>query len=419
MFVRILALFLAASAATFAQEFRGTVLGRVTDPSGAVVSGAAVSVTNEETNVRVDAKSNADGNFNIPFLLPGKYTVRVEAPGFKAAIRPGIVVQINDRVTLDFSLELGATSDTITVTAETPDAADRHRGHGTGGRARHDRAPADEFDERDEPGRYGARRPRREAAARCRTGRTISSSTAAAASSAATTSPSTAFPTWRRASTGWPSPCRVPMPFRSSRSQPPCSMRRTGAATAASISFTTRGGTNNFHGSAYYFFYDELLNANGWVRNRNGQARSPITQYLFGGTIGGPVVLPKYNGKNRTFFFFNYEKQQTRERFHPLRARAHRTRAQGRLLADPVADEYAAGHVRPLQHRDHRQPDGAPAVPEHHHSAEPAGPHRPGGDEPLREAEPECHAAHRHVQLARPGALQGHRGQLHLCAWTR
>lgn len=81
MFVRILALFLAASAATFAQEFRGTVLGRVTDPSGAVVSGAAVSVTNEETNVRVDAKSNADGNFNIPFLLPARYTVRVEAPG--------------------------------------------------------------------------------------------------------------------------------------------------------------------------------------------------------------------------------------------------------------------------------------------------------------------------------------------------
>ena len=257
MFVRILALFLAASAATFAQEFRGTVLGRVTDPSGAVVPGAAVSVTNEETNVRVDAKSNADGNFNIPFLLPAKYTVRVEAPGFKAAMRPGIVVQINDRVTLDFSLELGATSDTITVTADTPmfQIATADMGQVVE-RDMIERLPMNSMNAMNladmAPGVLAGsgnqvQNGQNDIAINGGSGRergndiTIDGipNVAPRFNGLAVTVPSSdAIQEFKVATTMFDA--------------------QNGRSNGGVISFTTRGGTNNFHGSGYYFFYDEL-----------------------------------------------------------------------------------------------------------------------------------------------------------------
>lgn len=103
-----------------AQEFRGTILGRVTDSSAAIVTNATIHVTNTETQVSVEAKTNDDGNYQAPLLLPGDYQVSVEASGFKRANRTGVHVSVNSRVTLDFELEVGATTDSVTVTAEAP-----------------------------------------------------------------------------------------------------------------------------------------------------------------------------------------------------------------------------------------------------------------------------------------------------------
>ena len=262
----------------------------------------------------VDAKSNADGNFNVPFVLPGKYTVRVAAPGFKAAIRPGIVVQINDRITLDFSLELGATNDTITVTAETPmlQIATADLGQVVE-REMIERLPMNSMNAMNladmAPGVLGGSGSQVQngqndivinGGSGIERGNDITidgiPNVAPRFNGLAVTVPaSDAIQEFKVATTMFDA--------------------QNGRSNGGAISFTTRGGTNNFHGSGYYFFYDEFLNANGWLRNRNGQERSPISQYLFGGTIGGPVMLPKYNGKNRTFFFFNYEKQQTENDF--------------------------------------------------------------------------------------------------------
>jgi len=81
-----------------AQEFRGTILGRVSDPSGALVPGAKVTITNQETNVPVNAETNAEGNYVAPYMIPGTYRVVVAADGFKKWVRENVIGQINARL---------------------------------------------------------------------------------------------------------------------------------------------------------------------------------------------------------------------------------------------------------------------------------------------------------------------------------
>ena len=81
--------------------------GRVTDTQGAVVAGAKISVVNQESHARSESLSGLDGYYNIPFLAPAAYTISIEAAGFKRNVREGVRLSINDRVTVDATLELG------------------------------------------------------------------------------------------------------------------------------------------------------------------------------------------------------------------------------------------------------------------------------------------------------------------------
>ncbi|MBI4875288.1 MAG: carboxypeptidase regulatory-like domain-containing protein [Acidobacteria bacterium] len=103
-----------------AQDARGAILGRVTDPSGAVVAGADVRATNVSTGVAAAARSNEAGNFRMPYLLPGTYTVQVETAGFKKFVREGIQVRVSDAVEVNVSLELGSAAESVEVRADTP-----------------------------------------------------------------------------------------------------------------------------------------------------------------------------------------------------------------------------------------------------------------------------------------------------------
>src|SRR6266536_2988967 len=116
----LLAVTLLCSGAAFAQEFRGTVLGRITDPTGAIIAGASVRVRNVDTNASASTNSNDSGNYQVPFLLPGNYAVQVEHAGFKKLERQGVRVSTNEQITLDFTLEVGASSESVTVTAAAP-----------------------------------------------------------------------------------------------------------------------------------------------------------------------------------------------------------------------------------------------------------------------------------------------------------
>src|SRR5438552_11649022 len=103
-----------------AQEFRATLTGRVVDPSDAHVSGATVTVTNAGTNARFKANTDPQGNYTVALLQPGIYTVRVEAIGFRPALREQLELSVNQTAALNFRLELGTISQTVTVS---PDAA--------------------------------------------------------------------------------------------------------------------------------------------------------------------------------------------------------------------------------------------------------------------------------------------------------
>jgi hypothetical protein len=103
-----------------AQETRATLTGRVTDPTGAVVPNALINVTNIDTGATTTAKSDAAGDYNAPFLLPGAYKVSVELTGFKSYLHTGLVLQTEQTVTENIVLQVGSVDQSVTVSAGTP-----------------------------------------------------------------------------------------------------------------------------------------------------------------------------------------------------------------------------------------------------------------------------------------------------------
>ena len=99
------------------QESRAVISGTVSDPQGAVVPGAKVEVKNVATNVVTAVETNGRGLYSIPPVNPGQYAVTVSAAGFKSTVQPNVELRVADHVTLDFKLELGGTTETVTVTA--------------------------------------------------------------------------------------------------------------------------------------------------------------------------------------------------------------------------------------------------------------------------------------------------------------
>jgi hypothetical protein len=104
---------------------------------------------------------------------------------------------------------------------------------------------------------------------------------------------------------------------------------RTGGGV---LNVTSKSGTNVVHGTLFEFLRNSFLGANGYFNNLAGNPRVAFKMNQFGGSVGGPVMLPKiYNGKNRTFFFFNYEGTRWWRGLH--HHRPHRSRAPGRLFS--------------------------------------------------------------------------------------
>jgi len=111
-------LLILGSVLAHAQILRGTISGRVTDPTGAVIAGARVTATETSTGSVYNAVSNGDGAYTIPFVAPGKYRVNVTVTGFKSYVRDNVVVGANENVAVDTPLEMGQPSQTVTVEAE-------------------------------------------------------------------------------------------------------------------------------------------------------------------------------------------------------------------------------------------------------------------------------------------------------------
>src|SRR5438874_9366897 len=108
----------AAARAAGAQDFRGTILGRVTDPQGAAIPHVAVLVINEDTAVASEALTETDGAYAAAFLLPGRYRVEMALPGFKKFVQSGVTVGVSQHATVDVTLALGDVTETVDVRAE-------------------------------------------------------------------------------------------------------------------------------------------------------------------------------------------------------------------------------------------------------------------------------------------------------------
>src|ERR1700761_1703199 len=103
-----------------AQEFRGTISGAVTDPSGAVIPGAQIVVKEVHTGTTNRTKSDAAGQYVVPFLLPGDYTITATAQGFETLTRSGITLESQAHPEVDLSLKVGNTGETVEVTTTAP-----------------------------------------------------------------------------------------------------------------------------------------------------------------------------------------------------------------------------------------------------------------------------------------------------------
>src|SRR5260370_1195009 len=116
----LVAVALGLAAVAGAQESRGTIQGAVKDPQGAIVAGASVTITNTDTRTTVGLKTSAVGRYIAPLLMPGPYVVSVECAGFKKEVRPGTALLTGDVMDVDFTLQVGAITEAVRVTAETP-----------------------------------------------------------------------------------------------------------------------------------------------------------------------------------------------------------------------------------------------------------------------------------------------------------
>jgi len=319
-----------------AQDISGTIEGSVLDPSGAFVSGAKVTVTNQDRNQVVRTiTTDASGAYSAPFTPVGKYSVKVEAPGFKTATHSDIVLNVHDDLKINISLEIGAVSETVDVkeSAGGVELATATNSSTIEGRQVRELmlstrnyeqlvslSPGVTANATDEL-YIGNSAPAGTAA-------TIPYSINGQRNSANNWTVDGADNVDRGSNLTlmtFPSVDSIDE-FKIARS---LYTADTGRAGGAQISVVTRAGTSQFHGSLYEFIRNDDFNANNFINNANkvnvidGKARVPALRWNdFGGTIGGPVYIPgHYNtAKNRTFFFFSEEARRiiTYSTFQPV-----------------------------------------------------------------------------------------------------
>ena len=290
------------------QEARGTILGRVSDASGAVIVGSKVDCLNTGTGVRVNASSNESGDYLCPYLIPGSYSITVQSPGFKTFVQKAVNLRMDDHLTVDAALQVGQGTESIQVVASAVllDTSTSSMGNVMGTKTIQDLP--------------------------LQNGNLYWS----AALSPAVVDTNTAAGYVRPIDTGHPSSISVdgalsgtsqytidgaPNMFGNvmAYSPPPGIVEEFkvvgsmfdasyGYFAGATINLSLKSGTNSLHGQGYYFDQTPALGANLFFNNAKGQAKAVMRLQRWGATASGPVVIPKLvNGKNKLFFMAGYE----------------------------------------------------------------------------------------------------------------
>jgi len=291
-----------------AQEFRSTISGRVTDSSGAAVPGVKVLAAEKNTGARAETTSGGEGEYSLPFLAPGPYTISVEHGGFKKYVQEGITVGTNMRLAIDVTLQVGSQTEAITVSA---DATLLQTNTASVGQV------------------IGER----QIATMPMNGRTPLTLAQLAYGVTPTSDPRFTRPfdnagpsgfsmgggqgqsnellldgspdMTRNKRVAYNPPVDAVQEIKVESFQPDAAYGNTGGGT---VNVVMKGGSNDFHGSLYEFHQNQRLKATPFFTNANRQTK-PVTRFnQFGMTVGGPITIPKvFNGKNRLFFFFGAE----------------------------------------------------------------------------------------------------------------
>jgi hypothetical protein len=306
--VLLLSLFSVAGA----QEFRGSLSGNVTDPNGAALPGATVELKNVETNVTASTTTNDEGSYSFPLVQPGRYSLTVSTQGFNPAQRDNIEVRVADRLTLDIQLAVGVT-DTVTV-VDTSVALET--GSVSAGTVIETRQISELPLVDGSPYQLATLAPGISYTGNpAFTGPTSNGNLAAFRTNGATGpnqvtldgAPNFAID----GGVGFSPPSEAVSQFKVQTSQFDA---QQGYSANATVNVAIKTGTNDFHGAVYYFNRDRSRAANNFFANAAGQERSERIYHRWGGEVDGPVRLPGlYDGRDRTFFTFAYERLKNTE----------------------------------------------------------------------------------------------------------
>src|SRR5208337_328919 len=295
-----------------AQVAYGSIAGRISDSSGAVVKGASVTLTDLGTDESRVSTTNSDGDYRFVNLVPGKYRIDVKAAGFKLFSRDQVDIRVDTVLRIDAALAVGSLNESIEIREQTPllDTQDSSVGQviegrqvqetplngrnvmnllalvpgvipqgGTQGSTAGNYTQSGDFTNVAGFGNYQISGGLAGQNAFFFDGSTLNE----VMSNDTVLVPTQDTVQEFRVVTSVPSP-------------------EIGALAGGAVSFTSKSGSNAFHGSLYEYLRNTVLDANNFFNNLSGVPRPQLVQNQFGATIGGPIV------KNRTFFFFNYER---------------------------------------------------------------------------------------------------------------
>lgn len=306
------AVLLLTAGSAFAQEARGAITGKITDANQSVLPGASVKITSVERGTTVSLQTNDSGLYQAPYLLPGTYRITVEAKGFKKYVRDGVIVRVNDNIEIEIGLEVGSVGETVTVTADAP-ALDTTSG--SIGQVIDSRRVAELPIPHGDPfkliglaaGVSFSRDLRldRPFEPTHIVGYSIDGTRANRSDVMIDGVPSTSTANAGEVIASFVPPQDLVQEFKVQTATFDASFGNTeGGVTNVSI----KSGTNGFHGTAYWTKMAPGLFANDFFANRARQARPEFNYDRWGGTIGGPVWIPKvYDGHNKTFFMYGIE----------------------------------------------------------------------------------------------------------------
>jgi hypothetical protein len=298
--------------------------GLIRDSSHAAVRDAAIQVENTSTHVKWSATSNGNGLYFAPSLSPGVYRITVQSPGFEQQVVEDLKLEVEAKVSFDITLKVGSEKQSVTVDASgiqinTTDAAvstvldqkfvENMPLNGRSFQSLLTAVPGvsvvPSSNGQGYSGELTVNGMRTESNYYLVDG--VSMNTGAAAST----------PGWGGGYSG-ATPAQTVLGTTQSlisiealkelRATTSTYSAEYGRTPGGQFSFSSRSGTNNFHGSIYEYFRNDVLDSNDWFSRRAGIRKPRTRQNDFGGTFGGPIIVPGlYNGRNRSFFFASYE----------------------------------------------------------------------------------------------------------------